>query len=131
MTLAKAVSSTSDFVINPYNLTSLYARPAIGDVPHIPGVAPFMWSFLTSQIAIAPVTYGDELVQSRFFYHYDPTASTVINRMAELAAGTIRNRKNNCSEEEFNYFNSIIKKVQPLVNTCALEYLIAGMAIPD
>ena len=135
MKLQKAVSSY-DYVTNPYNLTNFYGQPFIGDVPWAaPGTMPIAqgkmnWSAF-GRLNTNPSCYEEELFQSRFFYRCDPTASTVLNRMAELAAGKIKNRKDDCTDEEFAYFNSLIERITILLSTCALEYLISGMAVPD
>lgn len=127
--------STTDYVTNPYNLTNYYGAPFIGDVPWgtVPGTMSISAGKLSvhGRLNINPTTYGEELFQCRFFYRYDPTASTVINRMSELCAGTIRNRKDDCTDEEFIYFRSLSDRISKLLSQCALEYLISGMAIPD
>lgn len=133
--LTKAVSST-DYVTNPYSLTNFYGQSFVGDVPWAsPGTMPIAgskpsWSAF-GRLNTNPASYEEELYQSRFFYRYDPTASTVLNRMAELSAGKVKNRQDDCTDEEFAYFNALSERLTELFPACALEYLISGMAIPD
>jgi hypothetical protein len=133
--LHKAVSSI-DYVTNPYNLTNFYGQPFIGDVPWgaVPGTVPIATSKMSSaygRLNNNPTNYGEELFQCRFFYRFDPTASTVLNRMAELSAATVRNRRDECTDEEFFYFDALSERITELLNTCALEYLVSGLVIPD
>jgi hypothetical protein len=135
MKLKKVVSSY-DYVTNPYNLTNFYGQSFLGDVPWAaPGTAPIAtgkphWNAF-GRLNTNPVDYAEELFQSRFFYRCDPTASTVLNRMAELSAGKLKNRRDDCTDEEFSYFNALSERITTLFSTCTLEYLISGMAIPD
>lgn len=135
--LAKAVSST-DFVTNPYSYTSYYGQNSfIGDNPYgsiVPGTMPMVTGKpfgANGRLENNPTTYREELYQCRFFYRFDPTASTVLNRMSELASGRIKNRRDDCTDEEFNYFNGLTNRITALLAACAIEYLISGMAIPD
>lgn len=100
--------------------------PFVGDIEN-PRVALDYYHFLTS----APRYYTEELKQCRYFYRYDPMASTVVNRMCEIAVSNIRNRRMNCNDAEMYYFNAIAEKLTPLIESMAREYLVAGMAIPD
>lgn len=133
--LHRAVATT-EYVTNPYNLSSFYGQPFVGDVPWgpVPGTAPIATSKygnIYGRLNNNPVTYPEELFQCRFFYRFDPTASTVINRMSELSAGIVRNRKDDCTDEEFAYFESLSDRITQLLSACSLEYLISGMAVPD
>ena len=130
--LQKAVSSY-DYVTNPYNLTNFYGQPFIGDTPWaVPGAMPISmgknWSAF-GRLSTNPSCYEEELFQSRFFYRFDPTASTVINRMSELSARRLKIQRGACTDEEFRYYDALCDKLSTLFNSCALEYLIAGMAI--
>lgn len=128
--LTKALSSTQ-YVANPYTLTSF----GVGNVPFTPGTMPINVNLnnigFYSRIVLAPTTYYEELFQSKYFYKFDPTCSTVINRMAELAADKVRNKRAFCSDEEFNFFEGLAPKLTDLIQSIALDYLISGMAIPD
>jgi hypothetical protein len=128
--LTKALSSTQ-YVANPYTLTSF----GIGNVPFTPGTMPINVNLnnvgFYSRIVLAPTTYYEELFQSKYFYKFDPTCSTVINRMAELASDKVRNKRGFCSDEEFNFFEGIAPRLTNLIQAISMDYLISGMAIPD
>lgn len=78
-----------------------------------------------------PRDYQEEIAQCRFFYRYDPMASTVINRMVDIAITPVSNRRAGCTDEALWYFNAIAEQIEPVLSAIALEYLITGMAIPD
>lgn len=127
--MRKAISSTS-YAINPYTLPAVYyPQNNTGDVQNFPN-NPYSL-YIGGRLANAPFSYSEELFQSRFFYRNDPTAATVINRMAELAGGKLKNRKRHASDEEFKYFNALREKLTAVLQQAALEYLVAGMAVPD
>lgn len=131
MSLHKATSSTS-YVVNPYSLPNVYTgSQKVGDVLFNKAAMPLSWYYGTSRLSVAPTNYEEELFQSRFFYRNDPTAATVVNRMAELAGGPIKNRKKFSSDEEFNFFDALSYRITTLMQQAALEYLVSGMAIPD
>lgn len=92
---------------------------------------PRMTSNYYRTVTYSPRYYQEELRQCRYFYRYDPLASTVINRMCEIAVSDLHNRRMGCTDQEMYYFNAISKKLTPLLESIAAEYLIAGMAIPD
>lgn len=78
-----------------------------------------------------PRDYQEEVAQCRFFYRYDPMASTVINRMVDISITPLINRRAGCSDEALWYFNAVAEQLEPVLNAIALEYLVAGMAVPD
>lgn len=127
MAKRRAISSLVPYT-TPYigNNVAPYGYPPYGDIEN-PRVSPEYYRTLTG----LPRDYYNELRQCRYFYRYDPMASTVINRMCEIAVSSIINRKVNCSDEEIIFFDAIAKKLNPLLESMALEYLIAGMAVPD
>lgn len=81
--------------------------------------------------------YHDTIKLCRFFYRTDPIASTVINRISEIAATPLRNRRRSLlqngvvAEEEYNFYNAIAQLIQPYISTMILSYLLDGMAIPQ
>lgn len=102
------------------------ANTPFGDVPSTDAVRiNGAYNFLDN-----PRSYIEELRQSEYFYRYDPVASTCINRMVDLAITKIRNRRGFASEEEVYYYENVVGKITELLRACALEYLVAGMAIP-
>jgi len=125
MAKRRAISSLVPYT-TPYNSPYTGIIPFMGDVEN-PRVSPEYYRMLTG----LPRDYVNELRQCRYFYRYDPMASTVINRMCEIAISDVVNRKMNCTDEEIAFFDAISKKLTPLLEAIALEYLVAGMAIPD
>lgn len=122
--LSKATSSYS--YVTP-NAGFIYNR----ENPNADFISPEQPMHLPWQILCAPMNYKQELLQCRYFYKRDPFASTVINRMSEMTAGKLQNRKNYCTDEEFHYFNAVAEKLEQVIRDAALEYFISGMAIPD
>lgn len=130
--LSKAVSGMNyNYVTNPlgptfYNrgYTNKYIDGDINYPNYNPLGAPY-------NLLAPPTNYEQELRQSRFFYKYDPFASTVINRMAEMIAGKLKHRRGFCTDEEYFYFVGLADRFTQLIQQMALEYLIAGMAVPD
>lgn len=122
--LHKAISAVS-YVTNPHTL--LY--------PNMPANADFMDRYDINRqpylLLMPPVTYEQELYQCRYFYRRDPFASTVINRMSEMTAGRVQNHRNFCSDEEYNYFLGLAPRLDQFIADAALEYFVAGMAVPD
>src|SRR6185436_14666810 len=66
-------------------------------------------------ILAVPTSYKDEVCQSRYFYRYDPIASTVINRMADMSISKLRNRRNGTNDEEFIYFQALADRLTLLL----------------
>jgi len=109
--------------------SSVYPAYPLFDMPSNPG---------TTYVGISPFSmdgdprnYLEEIRQCRHFYKYDPIASTVINRMCEMAITDIKNRRINCTDEEVLFFNAVAKKLNRLLEAICREYLVNGMAIPD
>lgn len=125
--LTKAVSATA-FIGNPYAMTT-YRAGNIGTNSSVETPASFNQS--NPMEMDAPIDYRDEVRQCRFFYRYDPLASTVINRMVDMAAGRIKNKRGLCTDEEIAYFNSVADMINPYISAMMLEFLVTGMSIPD
>jgi len=81
--------------------------------------------------------YHESIKLCRYFYRYDPIASTVINRISEIASTPIRNRRKSITqngqvaEEEYNVYQAVAMAIQPHITNIILSYLIDGMAIPQ
>ncbi len=67
----------------------------------------------------------------RFFYKHDPIASTVINKLVEIAINDITFDKGGLSDNEYRIFTGIKDKLLEFMEACALEYLISGLVIPE
>lgn len=98
-------------------------------VPIVPGFRDSLIPYTTARQDVQ--NYRDEVRQCRYFYRYDPISSTVVNRMSEMAVSDLRNRRKKCTDEELFYFEAVAQKLTPLLQLCALEFLLSGMAIPD
>lgn len=122
--LSKAISSYSYVTPNPGFVVNR-------DNPNADFTSPEQPMQLPWQILCVPLNYQQELFQCRYFYKRDPFASTVINRMSEMTAGKLQNRKNYCTDEEFHYFNAIADRLEQVIRDASLEYFISGMAVPD
>ena len=68
----------------------------------------------------------------RFYFRHDPLASTVVNKIVDLAINDIvvqTNGKGNVTEEAV--FNSLAKDIIPFLRKAAYEYLITGLVVPE
>lgn len=119
--LHKAVSSVLPSQ-NPYGDISLHDRI----VPGFQDTTPY--GMVRSQ---TEYTYREEVRQCRYFYRFDPISSTVVNRMAEMAISDLRNRRRKCSDEELFFYEAVAQALTPVLQLCALEYLLSGLAVPD
>lgn len=81
--------------------------------------------------------YHKTIEDCRYFYHVDPLAGTVVNRLCEIAVTNIRNRRKNrnaanaVSDEIMAYYNAVAAQVKPFITQIALEYVLHGMVIPE
>jgi hypothetical protein len=81
--------------------------------------------------------YHESIKSCRFFYRRDPIASTVVNRIAEIASTRLVNKRSSLlgngdiPEEVFEVYNVIARRMQPYIKTIILSYLIDGMAVPQ
>ncbi len=67
----------------------------------------------------------------RFFYERDPIASTVCNKIVEIGITDVINRRGACTEEEFIVYEFIKEAMYKILRSCALEYLLSGLVIPE
>ena len=127
--LSKAFSGVQ-YVTNPLGLTGYngLVRPGFGGDINYPSNNPLLNSV---NILESPINYQQELAQCRFFYRRDPFASTVVNRMAEMTAGRLKHKRNYCNDEEYNFFTGLAPRLVGIIQSAALEYFVAGMAVPD
>lgn len=68
---------------------------------------------------------------SRFFYHRDPIASTVINKLVDIAINHLVFFKNGLSENEIRIFYGLKDELKEFAEAMALEYLVSGFVIPE
>jgi hypothetical protein len=105
------------------------------------------WTTL-SQPAIVPglvddpsnpklLPYHECIKSCRFFYRRDPIASTVVNRIAEISATRLVNKRSpllsngDVPDDVMEVYNVVAKRIQPYVKLIILSYLLDGMAIPQ
>lgn len=80
--------------------------------------------------------YHDHIKVIRWFYKFDPIASTVLNRMADMSMTVIKNRKKTklnmdvVDDATQAYFDALIVKIRPFLKQVALEYLLHGLVVP-
>ncbi len=80
--------------------------------------------------------YHDFLGTIRWFYKFNPIASTVINRMADMSMTQLRHRKRSklnsevVDEPTLAFYDALAKKIRPFLKLMALEYLLHGMVVP-
>lgn len=81
--------------------------------------------------------YHDLVKTSRWFYKFDPIAGTVLNRMADMAVTTIRNRKktklngDKVDDTAQAYYDALVRELRPIIKQMALEYLLHGLVVPS
>jgi hypothetical protein len=128
-TLSKAHSSVS-YMGNPYAVNTYSGGGlASNGLVEVPGT--MRLNSYNAGGGDAPRDYREEVDQSRFFYRYDPIAATVINRMVDMASARIKNRRNECTDEEIAFFNGVSSIINPLISSIMVEYLVTGMAVPE
>ena len=90
-----------------------------------------------NDVAYQTRPYHEVIKLCRYFYRTDPIASTVLNRISEIASTPLRNRRRSLlqngvvAEEEYNFYNAIAALIQPYISTIMLTYMLDGMAIPQ
>lgn len=77
-----------------------------------------------------PKDYHKLIKTCRFFYKRDPIAGTVMNKMVDCAITPLTNRKQECSDEEYEVFNALTEMLQEFFRNVCLEYLLSGLVIP-
>lgn len=75
--------------------------------------------------------YRDLLRDCRWFYRFNPTCSTVINRMVEMTVTKIKNVRKLANDAEVAYFGFVAEKLSKVLREAATLYLVDGMALPD
>jgi len=81
--------------------------------------------------------YHDIIKECRHFYKNDPIASTVVNRMVDIAVTAVRHRKRGTrnvtpsDDATTAYFNAIAPKLRTFLKAMAVDYLLYGVSIPE
>jgi hypothetical protein len=76
-------------------------------------------------------SYHDVVDECRFFYKRDPIASTVINKLVEIGITELHYEQNDVSDNEFRVFEGLQDTIQKFIESCALEYLVTGLIVPE
>jgi len=77
-----------------------------------------------------PKKYHKLIEVCRFFYKRDPVAGTVINKMVDCAITPLKNRKAECTDIEFEVYNSLAEMLQEFYRNVCLEFLLSGLVVP-
>lgn len=82
-------------------------------------------------IYLPPTDYREEVDQCKYFYRYDPIASTVIDRIVDMSLNKVRVYRGNTTDREYNYFSAVAERINKLLPAVGLEYFVTGMAVID
>lgn len=69
--------------------------------------------------------------ECRFFYTFDPMASTIIDKLVDIGINELLFSKNGLSENEFRLYTAIKPKLQEFAEAMALEYFLSGLVVPE
>jgi hypothetical protein len=75
--------------------------------------------------------FWDIINECRFYYKRDPIASTVLNKLVEIAIDDLQLEQKQLSDNEFRLFEQILPTLLNFIEKCALEWLISGLVIPE
>ena len=100
---------------------------------YVPNILPGLVDPSTRNLA----SYKEGVRLSRYFYRTDPIASTVTNRLAEISATLLVNKRTplygntDVPEATYRVYNVVAQRIQPQLRMIFLSYMISGMAIPQ
>lgn len=75
--------------------------------------------------------YRETVEACRYFYKKDPIAGTVINKMIDIGINNLLFDKGSLSDNEFRIFTGLSERLLAFAETCALEYLLSGLIVPE
>lgn len=78
-----------------------------------------------------PTSYQEEKEQCRYFYQYDPIASSVINRMVSLASTPVYNLRLGAGDKEMAVYTNVAEIINTILPSVFTTYLVDGMAVID
>lgn len=67
----------------------------------------------------------------RYFYRKDPIASTVVNKMIDIAINDLHFDKGQLSDNEFRIFIGLKNDLLAFSEQIGLEYLVTGLVVPE
>ncbi len=77
-------------------------------------------------------TYHELIRFCRYFFETDTIARTVLNRMVDMAVTDLQNEYTDSVDTTVKtYFDAVAERLQPYLETIALEYLVNGIAVPE
>ena len=75
--------------------------------------------------------FRDLVKMCRFFYRRDAMASSVINKLIEIAINGLRITKGSLNDNQFRVFEYVKEDIEDFIEQCAMEYLLSGLLIPE
>ena len=103
-----------------------------GEAQYITGGANIVYPSDVDKMDVMDIKEYREVVKlCRFFYRKDPICGTVVDKMIDLGITDIYIEKNGLSENEFRVFTGIKPILKRIATTCALEWLLSGLVIPQ
>lgn len=75
--------------------------------------------------------YRKVVKDCRFFFRRDAMASSVVNKLIEIAFNGIRYSQGTLSDNQYIIFEHLKPEIEDFIESCALEYLISGLVIPE
>ena len=75
--------------------------------------------------------WKDVIALCKFFYKHEPLASTVSNKLIDIAINDLTFDKNGISDNELKIFEGIKEKLRAFAEQLALEYLLSGLVVPE
>jgi hypothetical protein len=76
-------------------------------------------------------TWKNVVNDCRYYYKHDPIASVVVNKIVDLSINDIHLRVKSGRKVFENIFDAIKPSLMVYLRSCALEYLISGLVIPE
>lgn len=71
------------------------------------------------------------LNECRFFYMFDPMASTIIDKLVDIGINDLLFSKHGLSDNELRLYTAIKPKLQEFAEAMALEYFLSGLVVPE
>lgn len=102
-----------------------------------PSSEPTMWESMPASFGTdvdklkLPTEFPKIIEMCRFYYKRDPIGATVVNKMVEIGVTTLHNKKGDCTDQEFEIFDSLKEGLLEFLRCCSLEYLLSGLVIVE
>jgi len=78
-----------------------------------------------------PDKWDKRVNKIRFFYHRDPIAATVVNKIVDITVNGIYNHQGDLSDEIFEVYESFKDALEDALRNMAREYALSGLVIPE